>query len=423
MWEDDDKVEEEDVPAAPVPPAPSAPAAVVEPEATRTKVRFWRLIMAFGGAAFLLYLLLAPVTCGRASSVESKIERRSQRVEEPEMSDEQLGRIYARGARREAPPELGEAFNSREAPPEASRFDTAEPEAPEKTLREVLYAEGLTSGTRVAGLAVVSGGAQGSSGAGSAGGLGGGASSVGFDAAFERAERAAARLRAGGGSVPVSTLEARPRSAAGEDAETLALPAGTVISARLMTEINSDLPGTVLARVDRDVLAPGYEETVLPVGLVLIGEYSSDLAFEQDALFVGWHTLVYPNGEQWSVRDLPSHDHRGAAGLRDKVNHHTWQVFGRAALLGMVSAAFDIGRVETSSDVRLSSAERGSNAVVTEMERAAGKLLDRSVDRKPTVRIRAGQPFYVLLTTGTEFPVPDVFGPQSGRSRLLAAGR
>lgn len=61
-----------------------------------------------------------------------------------------------------------------------------------------------------------------------------------------------------------------------------ALMAGTVIPATLITAINSDLPGHIIAQVTAPVFdSIRGEATLIPQGSKLIGEYDSDVAYAQ----------------------------------------------------------------------------------------------------------------------------------------------
>lgn len=373
-----------------------------EPGWWRSSIRYGRIVGAFLGGGFLLYLGFYPLACGPPKGVDAKIQERKEKEPPREATDADYHRNYPGlpAPSSEGSEELEAAFGrfgEGESGATEDPWRDEEETSSQPTLRERLFEKGLVAPTLISGL----GNARTSASAAPGPGTG---RAPAIEDAFERIGRSIGRIGDdGSGAAPRSQVAPLERSQASGVA-TLGLPAGTVIAARLVTEINSDLPGTVLARVDREVLAPGYERTLIPAGAVLVADYDSGLEVGQNALFVGWHTVVYPNGASWRLDDLPGHDLRGASGLRDKVHHHTWPIFGHAALLGLVSASFDVGRVETGLDTRLGSGERAGNAVVTEMERAAGKLLDRSLDRRPTVRIRRGQPFYVLVTSETQFP-------------------
>jgi type IV secretion system protein VirB10 len=75
------------------------------------------------------------------------------------------------------------------------------------------------------------------------------------------------------------------------------LSAGTVIPASLITGLNSDLPGTVLAQVTENVVDSATGRTVLvPQGAKLVGSYDSVVAYGQRRALVVWQRILLPDG-------------------------------------------------------------------------------------------------------------------------------
>ncbi len=102
--------------------------------------------------------------------------------------------------------------------------------------------------------------------------------------------------------------------------------AGTVIAASLVTGINSDLPGFVIAQVTENVFdTVSGRRLLIPQGTKLIGKYDSVISFGQRRALVVWNRLILPDGSSIVVDNLPSTDAAGYAGLEDEVDFHTWQ--------------------------------------------------------------------------------------------------
>ncbi len=181
---------------------------------------------------------------------------------------------------------------------------------------------------------------------------------------------------------------------------------GTVIRAQLLTEINSDLPGQVLAHVATDVRdSLSFRHLLLPRGTKLVGSYASGLGTGQNRLAVAWTRMLLPDGSAIEVGELPAVDAKGRSGLRDRVDHHTARLFGNALLLSLLSAGFEVAQ-PTSDLLRLSAGELAVQGASRELERAATELLRRNASIPPTVRIRAGRRFNVFLTGDLTFAKP-----------------
>ena len=73
------------------------------------------------------------------------------------------------------------------------------------------------------------------------------------------------------------------------------MKAGTVIPAALITAINSDLPGEVIAQVTEPVYDYATGRTVLiPQGSRLIGQYDSQVAYGQERALIAWNRVIMP---------------------------------------------------------------------------------------------------------------------------------
>src|SRR5208337_953708 len=95
--------------------------------------------------------------------------------------------------------------------------------------------------------------------------------------------------------------------------------------ASLITGINSDLPGLVVAQVTENVYDTATGRALLiPQGSRLIGAYDSVVAFGQSRALLVWQRIVMPDGSSIQIDNLPATDAAGYAGLEDGVDYHTW---------------------------------------------------------------------------------------------------
>ena len=86
---------------------------------------------------------------------------------------------------------------------------------------------------------------------------------------------------------------------------TLASPytvvAGSVIPAVLISGINSDLPGPILAQVSQYVFDSATGKCILiPQGSRLIGAYQNVSTYGQRGVQIAWHRLIFPNTSSMS---------------------------------------------------------------------------------------------------------------------------
>ena len=99
--------------------------------------------------------------------------------------------------------------------------------------------------------------------------------------------------------------------------------AGFVIPAIMISGINSDLPGQVMAQVSQNVWDTATGRFLLiPQGTRLIGAYSSDVAYGQERVLMAWQRLIFPDGKTFDIRAMPGADSAGYAGFTDQINNH-----------------------------------------------------------------------------------------------------
>lgn len=174
--------------------------------------------------------------------------------------------------------------------------------------------------------------------------------------------------------------------------------AGTIIPAALITAINSDLPGEIIAQVTEPVYDHVSGRTVLiPQGSRLIGQYDSQIVYGQERALIAWNRIVMPDGRSINIGSMEGADLSGASGLKDQVDGHFWQL-ARGILLSTVfsvgAASAQDSSARSSGGLVLNSAGTG---VANEAEVVGSQITSRDLNRQPTIKIRAGWPLRVLV--------------------------
>lgn len=194
------------------------------------------------------------------------------------------------------------------------------------------------------------------------------------------------------------------------------LRAGSVIPGNLITGINSDLPGEIVAQVGRDVYDSRTQRIVLvPRGSRLIGTYDNQVAAGQGRLLVAWTRLILPDGRSMRLPGLALKDPQGQTGAKDKVDNHWRRVFGNALLLSAISAGVQLSQPQQNTVLAPpSSGQVAAGALGQELSNVALEILRRGMDVAPTITIRPGQPFHVFLNGDLVFGGPYEEGPRGG---------
>ena len=176
------------------------------------------------------------------------------------------------------------------------------------------------------------------------------------------------------------------------------LMAGTVIAASLITGLNSDLPGFVIAQVTENVFdTVSGRHLLIPQGSRLVGKYDHLVAFGQERALVVWQRIILPDGSSIVIDNLPATDTGGYAGLADQVDFHTWKLLKGVALatvLGVGSElAFDSGNSLGDSDL-IRALQQSTQATTN---RAGQRLIERQLNVQPTITVRPGWPLRIIV--------------------------
>lgn len=171
------------------------------------------------------------------------------------------------------------------------------------------------------------------------------------------------------------------------------LSAGSILAASLVTGLDSDLPGFVIAQITQPVFdTPTGRTLLIPQGARLLGRYDSNVAFGQTRALVVWQRILMPDGSSIAVDNLPATDTQGYAGLADEVDLHSWQLLKGVGLSTLLGVGTQLTLREESDLVEaLREAAQQSGA------RAGDRLVQRSLDVQPTIRVRPGWPLRVIL--------------------------
>jgi type IV secretion system protein TrbI len=171
------------------------------------------------------------------------------------------------------------------------------------------------------------------------------------------------------------------------------LMAGTVIAASLITGLNSDLPGFVIAQVTENVFdTVSGRHLLIPQGSRLVGKYDNIVAFGQERALVVWQRIILPDGSSIVIDNLPATDTGGYAGLADQVDFHTWKLLKGVALATVLGVGSEL--VFGSSDSDLIKALQQSTQATT--NRAGQRLIERQLNVQPTIKVRPGWPLRVI---------------------------
>jgi type IV secretion system protein VirB10 len=146
------------------------------------------------------------------------------------------------------------------------------------------------------------------------------------------------------------------------------------------------------------------QQVIVPAGARILGETKAVQAFGETRLAVAFHRIVMPDGSTISLDRSLGLNQIGDAGLRDQVNQHYWSTFGAAAAVGLVS-----GLSQFLGGAGLSAGEGNRTVIIAggtadAASQAGLQVMNRFLNRLPTITIREGHRIKVYLTSDLELP-------------------
>jgi type IV secretory pathway VirB10-like protein len=193
---------------------------------------------------------------------------------------------------------------------------------------------------------------------------------------------------------------------------------GSEIPAVLVSGINSDLPGPILAQVSQNVFDSATGKYLLvPQGSRLIGIYQNASTYGQQRVEIAWQRLIFPNTSSMDLPQMPGADQGGYAGFTDEVNNHYMRTFGTAALMSLISAGQMVGQMATfggggtygpygySQPNQWAMASQTAGSAASGQFGSVGQqMIGQGMNRPPTIEIRPGYQFNVMVTEDLVFP-------------------
>lgn len=220
------------------------------------------------------------------------------------------------------------------------------------------------------------------------------------------------------GKGQANSVDRYTRSHTWELPNQLAMPApytvqaGFVLPAIMISGIISDLPGQVMAHVSQNVYdSPSGRHLLIPQGTRLIGTYNSDIIYGQKRVLMAWQRLVFPDGRTLDIQAMPGADSAGKAGFNDQVNTHFWRTISSAFLLSGVVAAVSLtqgDKSESGDSGRKRASDSLSEALGQTLGSAMAEQLRKNINVSPTLEIRPGYRFNVMVSKDIVFDGPYV---------------
>ncbi|MGE3508143.1 MAG: TrbI/VirB10 family protein [Vicinamibacterales bacterium] len=240
------------------------------------------------------------------------------------------------------------------------------------------------------------------------------------DAAIRATSRAGYTMPAGANAAQPAQLKEPPESKAPTEDDASRTPRstepirndgpvhrlleGTVIDTILTNRLDGDFVAPVNCLVTNPVYSHAGQFVVIPAGARVLGETRPVQAQGERRLAVAFHRLIMPDGSTVRLDQFMGLNQLGDAGLRDRVNQHYLSTFGAAAAVGLVSG---LSQFVGSAGLARGDGDRTvviAGGVGDSTSQATLQVMNRFLNRLPTITIREGHRVKVYLTSDIELP-------------------
>ena len=173
---------------------------------------------------------------------------------------------------------------------------------------------------------------------------------------------------------------------------------GSFLEGVLVTQLSGDFPVPVLAQVAVPFYSADRQRILIPRGSRVIGTAAAVTGQDQERLAVGFHRLILPDG-RWIALPFHGLNQVGEGALKDRVNRHYFSMFAAVGAVGVIS-----GLTLQNSNPYGGGAQAFRAGAGQGLGQAATQILQRFLNRLPTLTIRAGHRLRIWFTSDVLVP-------------------
>lgn len=175
------------------------------------------------------------------------------------------------------------------------------------------------------------------------------------------------------------------------------IKAGAVVPAALLTAVDTARAGPVAATVTENVYdTVSGRHLLAPQGARLVGRHEGESRHGDQRAFIVWERLILPNGKSLILTQEPGVDAQGAVGVTGDVDRRLGSLAVATLFAGAITT---LGQAARDRDDRSGGwlGDAGDAAAI-EAAQVGGKLIDRELQVRPSIRLRPGARVRVFIT-------------------------
>jgi len=178
--------------------------------------------------------------------------------------------------------------------------------------------------------------------------------------------------------------------------------AGTLISARLLTGINTEISGQVTAQILEDVYNFGKNKILIPQGSKIIGEYDKEKA-GHGRVPINFSKIIFDGGTLQVEKNLVAVDDEGDTGISGKIHHHTGQKITAGAVGSAIAAMGAVSAGNASSGDTYTAGQLAGQGAMANLMNVSSKMFDEAAKVADTITVEPGSEFQIYVKEDLEF--------------------
>jgi type IV secretory pathway VirB10-like protein len=185
------------------------------------------------------------------------------------------------------------------------------------------------------------------------------------------------------------------------------LRASTLIQAKAINSVTTELPGSIAAMVTRDIKDSIRGEcTLIPATSILFGDSNDQVNYGQELMQTRWRRILFPDGSSQNLGVMAGTDKFGRSGIDGEVDHHYVPFF--AAILGdaalkMLSQSGQYFQ-DDSGGGQVNIGYAGAGAFGNSVSNAGNEIVRKELDRQNVIKINPGDEIGLMLTRDVALP-------------------
>ncbi len=175
------------------------------------------------------------------------------------------------------------------------------------------------------------------------------------------------------------------------------IKAGAVLPALLLTGVDTARAGPVVATVTGNIYdTVSGRHLLIPQGSRLIGRHEGESRPGDKRAYLAWDRLILPNGRSLILTKEPGVDAQGIIGAEGRVDRRLLPLAVATLFAGAITTLGQVAR-DRDDDSGGLLGDAGDAASI-EAAQVGGKLIDRELEVRPSIRLRPGARVQVLIT-------------------------